>query len=216
MEKSVAVLGLGKYGRSLVKNLYELGADVLAVDCDEDLVEEHAHCSTAAICANLNNEDEVMSLKLKDMDVVITAMGSNLTASILCVSVAKEQGVPTVIAKTTSDRMSTILKKVGADSIVDPEEEGGARFARVLMTTYLHNCFKLDKNMFMAEMNPKNEWIGKNLKELNLRKKYNINVVATREDKGLLHFVDPNQEINKEDHLLVVMDNDAMKILMQD
>lgn len=213
MEKSIAVLGLGKFGKSLAKNLYELGADVLAVDCDEDVVAEFASKSTAAICANLNNEDEVTSLGLKDVDIVVTAMGSNLAASILAVSVAKEQGVKTVIAKTTSERMSTILKKVGADTIVDPEEDGGARAARILVSTYLKDCFKLDDNMFIASLNPKEEWIGKTLNDLELRKNANINVVAMRENKSYWRFVDPNEEIKEEHSLLVVMEKKTMREL---
>ena len=216
MEKSIAVLGLGKYGKSLAKNLYELGADVMAVDCDEDVVAEFSGKSTVAICANLNNEDEVTSLGLKDMDIVVTAMGSNLTASILAVSVAKEQGVETVIAKTTSERMSTVLRKVGADVIVDPEEEGGARTARILVTTFLKNCFKLDSNMYLADLTPQEEWIGKTLNELELRKNYSINVAAIRENKGYWRFVDPNETINEDNSLLVVMDRETMSKLHMD
>lgn len=107
MDKSVAVLGLGKYGRSLAKNLYKLGVDVLVADADENVVSEFTAYSTAAICADLSNEEEVLQLKLENMDVVITAMGSNLEASIICISVAKEKGVPFVGAKVNSARMCT-------------------------------------------------------------------------------------------------------------
>ena len=94
MKKSVAVLGLGKYGRSLAENLYRLGADVLAADCNEKVIEEFAEKSTSAVCADLANEEAVASLGLKDIDIVVVAMGDNLSASIMCVAVAKEQGVP--------------------------------------------------------------------------------------------------------------------------
>ena len=169
-EKSIAVLGLGKYGRSLARNLYNLGADVLAVDSDPDVVAEFTANSTSSIKANLNNEDEVLALGLKNMDIVVTAMGSNLAASIMCVSVAKEQGVPLVIAKSDSNRMASILKKVGADRVIDPEEEGGARSARILVSSYLNECFKLDENLNLLEMVPMSEWVGHSLNELDLRK----------------------------------------------
>ncbi len=210
MEKSVAVLGLGRYGRSVATNLYDLGADVLVVDQDEDVIAEFSNKSTVAVCANLNNEDELTSLGLKDMDIVLINMGSNLAASILAVSVAKEQGVKTVMAKTNSDRMSTILRKVGADIIVDPEEEGGARTARVLMTTYLQDCFKLDANMYLADLKPQEEWIGKTLKELDLRQNLNINIAAIRDSGGYWRFVDPDEMIKDDSSLLVVMDKKTM------
>ena len=134
MKKSIAVLGLGEYGRSLSENLYKMGADVLAVDCNEELVEDFADKCTSAVCANLANEYEVAALGLKNMDVVVTAMGRSLAPSIMSVAVAKEQGVPTVISKASSERMATILKKVGADKIINPEGVGGERSAHILMS----------------------------------------------------------------------------------
>ncbi len=209
-EKSVAVLGLGKFGRSLARNLYNLGADVLVVDSDEDVISDFSANSTSAIKANLNNEDEVVALRLENMDVVVTAMGSNLAASIMCVSVAKDHGVPLVIAKSDSSRMGSILKKVGADRIIDPEEEGGARAARILVSSYLNECFKLDENMMMVEMVPKPEWLGHSLNELDLRKALNINIVAMRQNGGLWHFVEPDVHLEKDMNLLIVMERKTM------
>lgn len=210
-EKSIAVLGLGKYGRSLARNLYNLGADVLAVDSDPDVVAEFTANSTSSIKANLNNEDEVLALGLKNMDIVVTAMGSNLAASIMCVSVAKEQGVPLVIAKSDSNRMASILKKVGADRIIDPEEEGGARSARILVSSYLNECFKLDENLNLLEMVPMSEWVGHSLNELDLRKTMNINVVAMRKKGGLWHFVEPDVVLEEDMNLLIVMERETLK-----
>ena len=158
MKKSVAVLGLGKYGKSLAENLYRMGADVLAVDKDESVVNEIASKCTAAICANLENEDEVMALELKNMDIVVSAMGSNLAASIMCVAVAKDQKVPVVVAKSSNDRMSSILKKIGVDKILDPEGEGGLRSASILLSNSFRDFFELDSNMYMIEMDIKKEW----------------------------------------------------------
>ena len=130
MGKSVAVLGLGKYGKSLAENLYMMGADVLAVDKDKEVINEFAGKCTSAVCANLENEDEVEALGLKNMDIVVCATG-NLAAAIMSVAVAKEKNVPLIVAKTSSDRMSSILLKIGVDKILDPEGEGGMRSARI-------------------------------------------------------------------------------------
>ena len=214
MKKSVAVLGLGKYGRSLSENLFRLGADVLAVDCSEEVIGEFADKCTSAVCANLSNEDEVTSLGLKNMDIVVVAMGRNLAASILSVTVAKEQGVPWVVAKASSDRMATILKKVGADKILDPEGNGGERSARILMSSDFKDFYKLDDNMFMIEMSPKSDWIGKNLIELDLRNKLNVNIVAVRHDGKPLCFVNPKKPFTADDLLLVVAEKDKINSLL--
>lgn len=211
MDKSIAVLGLGKYGRSLAKNLYKLGADVLVADADENVVSEFTAYSTAAICADLSNEEEVLQLKLENMDVVITAMGSNLEASIICISVAKEKGVPFVGAKVNSERMSSLLRMVGADEVYDPEEEGGALSARVLVSKYLSNCYELDKNLALLEMRPMDEWVGKTLKGLDLRHTMNINVIATRENQGLWHFVEPERVIEKDSELIVAVESKTLR-----
>ena len=211
MKKSIAVLGLGKYGRSLSENLYRIGADVLAVDHNEQLVDEFAGKCTAAVCANLTNEDEVLALGLKNMDMVVTAMGDNLAASIMAITVAKEQGVPIVISKASTDRMATILKKVGADKIIDPEGEGGARSARIMLSSIFKDVYELDDNMYMIEMTPKSEWIGKDLIELDLRGKMKLNFVAVKQKGSTFHFVDPRIPFTKDDVLLVVTEKGNIK-----
>ena len=130
MKKSIAVLGLGRFGKSLADHLYKMGADVLAVDSNQDLIQDFSSKCTAAVCADLENEEEVTALGLKNMDIVVIAMSHNLAASVMSITVAKDQGVPVVVAKASSERMKSILRKVGADQIIDPEEEGGARRGR--------------------------------------------------------------------------------------
>lgn len=211
MKKSIAVLGLGKYGRSLAENLYRMGADVLGADVDEDIVEEFSTKCTAAVCVDLENEEEVAALGLKNMDIVVAATGKNLAASIMSVAVAKEQGVPVVVAKTSSDLASSILRKVGADKIIDPEGDGGLRSASILMSSSFKDFFEIDENMYMIEMKPKKEWIGKSLMELQLRKTMNLNVVAIRQKGQLWKFVDPGEQIRQESLLLIVVEKKDMK-----
>ena len=211
MKKSVAVLGLGKYGKSLSEHLYRMGADVLAVDRNMKIIEEFSDKCTSAVCANLDNEDEVNALGLKNMDIVVTAMGGDLAASILCVTVAKEQGVPIVISKASTDRMASILRKVGADKVIDPEGEGGARSARIMVSSIFKDFYELDENMYMIEMAPRPEWIGKDLVELNLRGNMGLNIVAVRSKSKHFHFVNPKAKFNKDDILLIVTEKGNKK-----
>ena len=191
MAKSIAVLGLGKYGTSLVRTLYEMGADVLAVDKDEALVNEIAdHCS-AAVCADVSNEEALISLGLKDMDIVVVAMAQNLEASILAVAVAKDLGVPYIVAKSSSERMSTIL-----------------------FSETVHDYFQLGNSLGMIEMVPLEDWVGKTLTELNLRYTENINVVARRDENNTWMLIDPGKPLVENSKLLVVMEQKTLDELI--
>ena len=122
----------------------------------------------------------------------------------MAVTVSKEQGVPVVVSKASSYRMETILLKVGADKIIDPEGEGGARSSRILLSSMFKDFYELDENMYMVEMLPKEQWIGKDLTELNLREKMRINIVALRKKGQPWHFVDPKIPFTSDDILLIV------------
>ena len=206
MKKSVAVLGLGKYGRSVAKSLYAIGEDVLVADKDERRIRDISSKVTSAVCADLENEDEVMALGLQNMDIVIAAMGGNIAASIMAVSIAKEKGVPLVIAKSSSSRMATILQRVGADKIVDPEKEGGVRSARILASQSIHDYYELDDNLCMVELQPRNAWLGKSLIELDLRKKHNMNVAAIKEKGGNWRYINPSHKLTENNLLMAILE----------
>ena len=206
MSKSIAILGLGKYGRSLAEQLYEMGADVLVVDKNRQVIDDIADSCTSAVCANLADEDVVVALGLKNMDIVVTAMGGNFAASIMAVAVAKEEGVPVVVAKSSSNRMASLLKKVGADKVIDPEGEGGERSARILLSMAFKDFFKLDDNMYLIQMSPKKDWIGKSLASLELRQTMKVNVIAAKKKGEQWHFIDPNEPMTEEMRLLIATD----------
>lgn len=209
-KKSVAVLGLGKYGCSLAETLYDLGEDVLVADIDERAIRDMSTKVTSAVCADLSNEDEVDALGLQNMDIVIICMGGNIAASILSVSIAKEKGVPIVVAKASSPRMKALLNRVGADKIIDPEREGGIRSARILASQHIHDYFEIDSNLCMIELHPRESWIGHNLIELNLRKKFNMNVAAIKPANSNWSYVDPSRTLKEDDLLMVIIEKDDL------
>ncbi len=211
MGKSIAVFGLGRFGKSLALELHESGADVMVVDRNPALVDAFSDNATYAINADVSNPDAVKGIGLEDMDVVVVAMGSDLTASIMAVMVSKELGVPYVMAKASDERMGAILKKVGADKVLFPEEESGARTARILVSESFMDYFDIDENLCMLEMKPKKEWVGKNLMELNLRKKYNLNVVAIKGNTRMHAFVDPEKPLSEDTELLVIVKKSDLK-----
>lgn len=210
MNKSIAVLGLGKYGISLAKNLYNMGADVLVADDDPDVLKEMVGNCTTAIKADLEVEEEILALDLKNMDIVVVAMAGNLSASILTVTIAKEIGVPLVVAKSSGERMSSILRKIGADKIIIPEESSGFQSARILLSDTLLDYFKVDDNLSMIEMRPEEKWVGKSLIDLNLRKKYNMNVVAIKKSSDNWQIIDPTKPLPADSRLLIVIDTESL------
>ncbi len=206
MSRSIAVLGLGKFGRSLAENLYSLGMDLMVVDRDPELVREFAGKSTIAVCANLESEEEIHALDLKHMDMVVVSMGASLAPSVMCVMEAKSQGVPFVMAKALSQQMGTILKKVGADQVINPEAESGMRVARALASPTILDLFDVGENLCMIEMVPEKKWIGKTLLELNLRQKRGINVVAMKESGKTWTYLSAHSPILENATLLVVLE----------
>ena len=211
MKKTIAVLGLGKYGISLAKSMYDMGADVLVVDNDPDKLKDMDGYCTASVYADLTNEDEVEMLGLKNMDIVAVAMGGNLSASIMSVAVAKELSVPLIVAKSSSDRMTSILKKIGANKVIVPEEYGGEQSARILASDTFLDYFKVDENLCMVEMFPMPKWVGKNMVELNLRKNYKINVIAYKNhDDGHWKILDPTEPLDADNELLIVLERDEL------
>ncbi|MBQ8930351.1 MAG: TrkA family potassium uptake protein [Oscillospiraceae bacterium] len=208
MAKSFAVLGMGRFGTSIARSLYESGEDVMAVDKDEDLMEALASKVTYAVTADLSDEDSVKELGLGDMDAVVVATGKDLESSILCVMVAKEQGVPLVLAKARNKRMGDILTRIGADRIIYPEEETGVRIAKSLVSKDFLDFFELSDKLCLIEMKTKEEWIGKNLRQLDLKREYSINIVAIRHGKDgeYNHMINPDTPFAADDTILLIVE----------
>ena len=211
MNKSIAVLGLGNYGMSLAKEMYEMGADVLAVDKDAEKIKEISDYCTEAVCMDLLSEEEITCLDLKSMDIVICAMGRNLAASIMGITVSKEQNVPTVMAKSSSKRMTSILQKVGADKVIIPEAENGVRTARIISSDTFLDFFQVDENLCMIEMKPKDDWVGHTLAELDIRKRYEVNIVAKQENaEKKWELINPREKLNPTCRLLIVLEKSQL------
>ena len=206
MNQSIAVFGIGRFGKSLALRLADMGVDVMVVDNNPEDIEKIADKVTYAIEANLTDADAIQALGLDDIDTVVVAMGSDLQASIMSVMVAKEMGVPYVMAKASDERMGAILTKVGADKIIYPEEESGFRTARVLASESFIDYFDIAGTLCVLEMKPKPEWIGKNLIELNLRSNYKMNVIAIKDKSGTSSSIDPNKPLDADAELFVVVD----------
>lgn len=204
MKKSYAVFGLGRYGAAVAKELVAHGMDVIAVDSDERIVNDVADELPICKCADITDPDVIRQLAIANVDVVIIAMANNLEASVMAVTLCKEVGVETVIAKCANEMHQKILTRVGADQVVFPENESGIRLAKNLLSSGFVDMVSLAKNVSMIELSVKPEWVGKNLIELNLRKKYSINVVALRKDDMVSVDIDPHAALLESDKLIII------------
>lgn len=208
IHKSYAVFGLGRYGLAVAKELANNGAEVLAVDLDENLVNSAIADIPFCKCADVTDPEVVKHLGIANMDVVIIAMANNLEASVMAVMLCKEIGVKTVIAKCGNEVHRKILTKVGADKVVFPEQESGLRLAKNLVSSDFIDVIELSKDVSVIEFEVKPEWVGKTLIELNLRKKYAFNVIALRQGNDLNINIDPSMPLT-ENMQLVVITNSA-------
>ena len=205
INKSYAVFGLGKYGIAVATELVNNGADVLAVDIDEDIVNSAVADIPFCRCADITNPEVIKQLGISNVDVVIIAMANNLEASVMSVILCKEAGVKMVIAKCADEMHGKILCKVGADKVVYPENESGVRLAKNLLSAGMVDIIDLSEDISVIEIPVREKWVGKTLIELDLRKKYAINIIAIRNGEDIIVNVDPNVKLSNEMQLVVII-----------
>ena len=213
INNSYAVLGLGRYGYAVAKELAESGAEVLVVDSQEDVINDVVDEFPLCKCADITDEDAIAQLGISNIDVVIIAVASNLETSVMATTLCKDAGVKTVIVKCANERHCKILSKIGADKVVLPEYESGVRLAKNILSSGFVDILELTNNISLVEFDVKPEWIGKTLIELNLRKKYSINVIAIQQDNDVTTEIDPNKPLESTMKLIVVANRDKLEKL---
>ena len=204
IKQTYAVFGLGRYGRAVAKELVKNGVEVLAVDMDEELVNSAVTEIPYCRCADVTDAEVIKQLGIANIDVVIIAMATNLEASVMATMLCKENGVKTVIAKCANEMNYKILSKVGADRVVFPESESGIRLAKNLLSSGFVDIIDLSEDASMIELEVREEWVGKSLLELNLRRKYSINVVAIVREEEVCINIEPEKPLEKSMKLIVI------------
>ncbi len=203
-KKTYAVFGLGRYGTAVAKELVENGMEVIAIDSEQKIVNDVAAYLPVCKCADVTDAEVISRLGIGNIDTVIVCMASNLEASVMAVTLCKEAGVKTVIAKCSNEMQQKILLRVGADKVVFPENESGIRLAKNLLSSGFIDMISLSKDVSIVEIDVKEEWCGKNLIELNLRKKYGFNIVAIRKGENINANITPEQVLDAETTLIVI------------
>ena len=202
--KQFVIIGLGRFGSSVAKTLYALGHDVLAIDSNEDLVQEISDSVTHAVQMDATDENALRTLGLRNFDVAVVTIGANIQASVMATLLVKDMGIKYIIAKGNSDLHAKVLYKIGADRVILPEKDMGVRVAHNLVSSSILDYIELSPDYSIIEIESPKEWYGKSIKELSLRSKYGINVMAIKRNNEVNISPDADDVINKDDIVVAI------------
>ena len=206
--KSCVVIGLGRFGMQTAKRLCELGCDVLAIDTNNDLVQSISSMVTQAVVAEARDKEVLRALGVKDFEYAIVAIGTRLADSVLATMNLKELGVPYIVCKAADETHRQVLTKLGADRVVIPEQEQADRLAKSLSSPNVLEYIELSEEYGIVEIPAPKSWQGKSLKELNVRAKLGVNIIAI-ETGGRIN-VSPSADYKiTQDDIMVVLGNTA-------
>ena len=188
-KKTYAVLGLGRFGMPLATKLAQSGADVIGVDMDEERVRAFREYSEYAFVAKKLTKEVLEDIGIQDCDVAVICIGSRVETSILVTLNILNLGVPSVISKASSAEQGEVLRRLGAD-VVYPERDMALRTAKKILRENLVDYLSIGKDIEIIEIEISNKMVNKTILELDLRKKYKLNVIAIRHDENVTRFVD--------------------------
>ncbi|MEK3733571.1 MULTISPECIES: potassium channel family protein [Paenibacillus] len=212
-KKQYAVIGMGRFGTSVARELSVMGFDVLAVDSSESRVQEIAGLVTHAVSADSTDEEALRALGIRNFDVVVVAIGEDIQASILTTLILKDLGVPVIIVKARNELHGKVLAKIGADKVIFPERDMGMRVAHHLVSPNILDYIELSDDYSIMEMKASGNMIGHNLRELDIRARFGCNVMAIREGEDMNISPHPDDRIEDGDILVIVgHKNDLTKL----
>lgn len=207
--RQFAVIGLGRFGRAVCGSLHKLGYEVLGTDIDEKRVSQILSDQLAAHAIQLDSTEPgaLKEAGIFEFDTVIVAIGNYLQESIITTLNVKEAGVPYVVAKASSEIHGKLLQRVGADQVVFPENEAGCALARTLTKPSILERFDIDPNHSIVEVLVPEEFDGKTVRELELRNRYGLNLLAVGQDDHFEINPDPSKRLYKGSAMVVIGSN---------
>lgn len=210
MKKQFAVIGLGRFGGSICRELSREGMEVLAIDRNEERVNAFKHIASHAVIADTTDEDALKEIGIRNFEHVIVAIGENIQASILTTVILAELGIQQITVKAQNDYHEKILKKIGAHRVVHPERDMGKRLAHNLISNHILEYLYLSDDHSIIELETAGKLIGKSLSELNIRKRFGCNVIAIRRDQKMDVSPDANEKLQKGDVLILIGADDDL------
>lgn len=212
MKKQCAVIGLGRFGSSVARTLYDMGYEVMAMDIMAEPVVNLANHVTQAVQADATDEKTLDGIDIESFDIVVIAIGQDVQASIMATLITKEHGIKYIVAKAHDELHAKVLSKIGADKIVFPERDMGHRLAHNILSPNILDYIELSPNHSILEFVAAGFMLGKSLVELNIRASYGINVLAIKTNSGEM-IITPKADykINESDILVVMGHKDDLR-----
>jgi len=211
--KQFAVIGLGRFGESLVKELTHLGYEVLAIDVNEDRINEAIEIATHAVQADAMDENTLKALGIRNFDVVIVSIGDNIQANILTAIILKELGVKTVVAKAQNALHGKVLEKIGVDFVIYPERDMAIKLARSLVSHNFLEQINLSSTYSIIELFAPQAFISKSLTDIGLRKKMRVTILAIRRGEDIIVAPGPDEKVLHGDVLVVLGSNFDLEVI---
>ena len=213
--KSYVVIGLGRFGTETARKLCELGCEVLAIDSHNDLVQQISTDVTQAVVADARDKDVLRALGVKDFDCGIVAIGASLADSVLATMNLKELGVPYVVCKAHDETHRQVLMKLGADQVVIPEQENAVRLAKNLSCPNVLDYIELSDEYGIIEVPAPKRWQEKTLRDLNVRAKLGVNIIAVKRDGKIDVSPAADYTVQAGDVMVVLGDTDALNTVQK-
>ena len=204
VKKEFAVIGLGRFGGSICRTLAEQGMEVMAIDINEDRVNDYSMIASHAVVGDSTDEKVLKELGIRNFDHVVVAIGDNIQASILTTIILKEHGVQNITVKAQNDYHEKVLVKIGADHVVHPERDMGKRIANNMISNSVLDYLELSDEHSIVEIVASEKIDGHSILNLDIRAKYGINIVAIKRKNEIIVSPQANEIINENDILIVI------------
>ena len=210
-KKTILLIGLGRFGLHIAKKLHELGHEVMAVDINEERINQAVPYVIDAQIGNSTNEEFLKSLGINNFDLCIVTISADFQSSLETTSLLKELGAKKVVSRAERDGQAKFLLRNGADEIVYPEKQLASWMAIKYSADHILDYIEIDNEHAIFEVSVPKEWIGKTIGEIDIRKKYGINILGIKDGKKLNVNVSPSQILSLELSLLVIGDYKKLK-----
>lgn len=212
-KKIFGVLGLGIFGRNVAKELSKFEQDVIAIDVNPSLVQNVSDVVKKAAVGDITDIDFLKALGINQCDTVVVATGNNLESSVLAVMHCKKLGVKNIIAKAKTKTYEEVLYGIGANKVIMPERDSGKRVAANMLRHHIENIVHLEEKLAMVEFSVPDSWVGKNLIQLDVRNKYEINIIGTRQttSSAIDTNIDPNKAFEADTEVIAIASDDTFE-----
>lgn len=209
--RSYVVIGMGRFGSRIAETLYENGEEVIIIDSSEALINKMADKVSRAVCADAKDKDALKKLGIADCDCGIVALGTDLAGSVLITMNLKSLGVKKIICKAHDDTHKEILEKLGADMVIIPEREVAEKTARMLSSPNFFEFIELSGEYGIAELSAPRSWIGKSIKELDIRNAFGINIIAIKDGNDTIVSIPADYIIKSGIVFVILGDYDSLE-----